>query len=231
MTYFDVPTLEDFYRRVSADGGVPVDAFQRELRDLFGSERSTSDLNNFRLSKAPWKKLADEIVPISKFLDLKKIDKGRIRFPLDSRVPDAWLWDDSEDNPIGIEVTIAQGKERFHLARELVNDGIGRGFLGLPDDAAPSDFKLKMATQRVMFTAASALSAVKDGILRCLSRKNKPRFHGFILLIQAPMNSLSQDRWVAIQPELRAVAANLPFRAVHVISTSSERPWGFDLKA
>lgn len=66
MTYFDVPALTDFYCRVSAEGGVPVDALQRELRDLFGGERSTSDLNNFRLSKAPWEKLADEIVPIFK---------------------------------------------------------------------------------------------------------------------------------------------------------------------
>jgi hypothetical protein len=230
MTCFDVSALEDFYRRISAEDGVRVDAFQRELSGLFGRERSASDLNDYRLSKAPWKKLADEIVPVSKFLHLQNIDCGRIRFPLDARVPDAWIWGDNGGDPTGIEVTIAQGTERFHLARELVNEGIGRGFLGLSDDTAPSEFQLRMANPRVMFTAQAALTAVKEGILRCLSRKNKPQFQGFILLIQAPMNSLSQDRWSAIQGELRIAAAELPFRAIHVISTSSEHPWGLDLK-
>jgi len=231
MTRFDVAALEDFYSRLSAEEGVSIDAFQTELRNLFCRERSPNDINDFRLSKAPWKKLADEIVPVSKYLQLHHIESERILFPLNDQVPDAWLWRDNEAEPIGIEVTIAQGTERFHLAKELVAEGIGRGFLGLSDDDHPAEFHRRMENPRTMFTATAALKSVKKGILRCLSQKDKPRYEGFILIIQAPMSSLSQDRWTSIQPDLRIAAAELPFRAVYVISTSADRPWGFELKA
>jgi hypothetical protein len=127
-------------------------------------------------------------------------------------------------------VTIAQARERFHLATEMERKGIGRGFIGVPDDAAQEVFDRAMARSRVMYTTGQALSAIGGGIHRCLARKNKPKFVGMLLLIQAPLRSLPRQRWAAIRPGLRAAAAPLPFREIYVIGNADERPWGFQIK-
>jgi hypothetical protein len=230
VSTFDIAALDDFYARVSATEGVGVVNLQAQLADLFARDRSEQDLNDFRLSKQPWKKLADEITPVSRFLRIRNINSGRIRFPLNDKPPDAWFWESSDSEPTGIEVTIAQGTERFHLAKELVNSGLGRGFIGLPDDAPPAEFKRAMSRQRIMYTNEHALSAIRNGISLCLTRKNRPDYEGCILLIQAPLRSLPYDRWDAIKRDLRAAAASLPFREVHVVGNADAVPWGFQIK-
>jgi hypothetical protein len=230
VSRFDTTALDDLYARVCATEGVGVADLQAQLADLFGRDRSENDLNDYRLSKQPWKKLADEITPVSRFLRIRKINFGRIRFPLNDEPPDAWFWESSDSEPIGIEVTIAQGTERFHLAKELVDSGFGRGFIGLPDDAPPADFKRAMSGQRIIYTSEHALSAIRNGISLCLIRKNRPDYEGCILLIQAPLRSLPYDRWDAIKPDLRAAAASLPFREVHVVGNADATPWGFQIK-
>jgi hypothetical protein len=204
--------------------------FQAELTRLFNRARSTGDLNDYRLSRGRWKKLADEILPISRFLRFRGMMVGRIRFPLNNNPPDCWLWPDDGSDRIGIEVTIAQGTERFHLATELVEKGQGRGFIGLPDDAPRIAFERAMSTDRVMYTPDQALSAVRRGILRCLTRKNKVRFANFVLVIQAHLLSLPGDRWEAIRGHLSAAAAVLPFSKIYVIGDANERPSGFQIK-
>jgi hypothetical protein len=230
MSAFDATALSEFYARVSSPGGVSVAHLQAQLEELFGLYRSAEDLSDYRLSRQPWKKLADEITPISRFLRFRNIRLGQVRFPLDNDPPDAWFWPNRKAVPVGIEVTIAQGTERFHLATELVRKGASRGFIGLADDAHPAEFESAMAKSRVMYTSDRALSTIGDGILRCLSRKNKPKFSGYTLLIQAPLMSLPRERWNKIKPKLRAAAANLPFSEVHVISNADGAPWGFQIK-
>lgn len=230
MSKFDTTALEQFYAWVSADEGVRVADLQAHLKRLFARDRSDEDLNDYRLSRKRWKKLADEVTPVSRFLRFRKIHVGRVRFPLNDNPPDAWLWQDDKAKPTGIEVTIAQGRERFHLARELVRKGMGRGFIGLSDDAPSAEFDRAVSRQRIMYTSARALTAIGDGICRCLLEKNKPGYAGYTLLIQAPLRSLPYERWEAIKPELRASAANLPFREVHVIGNAEDAPWGFQLK-
>jgi len=230
MKPFDSRALKEFYTRISAENGVSVADFQMSLEDLFARPRSAGDLNHYRLSRSLWKELADEVTPVSRFLRFHSIESGQIRFPLDNHPPDCWLWKDGETDPVGIEVTIAQAAERYRLAKELVDTGRGRGFIGVSDDAPRADFDCAMARQRVMYSTGQALSAIRHGILRCLSRKDKPKFAGFILLIQAPLVSLPRERWEAITGELCAAALSLPFREVHVIGNAGERPWGFQIK-
>lgn len=230
MNAFDINTLKDFYAQISAKDGVSVTNFQAELKGLFERPRSDGDLNNYRTSKPPWKKLADEVTPVSRFLRFNSVNSGRIRFPLDNDPPDCWLWRDNESDPVGIEVTIALGRARFHLAEELVNKGEGPGYIGIQDDASKDAFKHTMTRRRVMHSTDQARSAIKDGILRCLGQKNKPKFDGLLLLIQAPLFSLPRERWDAIRSDLCSAAATLPFAEVHVIGNADEAPWGFQIK-
>src|SRR4051812_949171 len=123
MEPFDVQALEDLYARISAEDGLGVAALQTELMDLFVRPRSRIDLNDYRIAKSPWKKLADEVTPVSRLLRFNGVDYGRVRFPLDNKAPDCWFWPSDSKERIGIEVTIAQGKERFYLASELVDKG------------------------------------------------------------------------------------------------------------
>jgi hypothetical protein len=234
MDYFDIRVLEEFYARISADGGISVLPFQSELASLFKRPRSEPDIDNFRTSKGPWKKLADEVVPISRFLRLKTVETGRVRFSLNDKVPDCWFWPllpDCPQDPVGIEVTIAQGTERFYLATELVGKRVGRGFIGLPDDAPRAAFKNALSKDRVMYTPDQALLSVKKGVLRCLSRKNDRKFSGFLLLIQAHLLPLPQERWETIMRDLCAAAADSPFAEAYMIGdTDHERSKAFQIK-
>ncbi len=223
-------TLNEFYS--SAKAGTSVADFQVALRGVFARPRSDDDLKDHRLNRRSWKKFADEVTPVSRFLRFRGIESGQIQFPLDlgkDKYPDCWLYKDGGDGPVGIEVTIAQARERYHLANELVETGEGRGFIGVSDDAARGDFDRAMSGSRKAYSNDQALSSIRDGICRCLSRKNKPKFAGFVLLIQAPLlDSLPQERWESIKDDLCAAATALPFREIHVIDGMD--CWGFQIK-
>lgn len=227
---FDVAALTEFYSRISSEHGMSVAQLQTELMSLFERPRPKSDLRDYRLSRNSWKNLADEVVPISKWLHFMEISSGRIRFPLNDSPPDAWLWHEGAKEPIGIEVTIAQARERFHLARELTSKKLGRGFIGVNDDAPQSAFDEKMAKPRSAYASTEVLSKIGAGIKRCLANKNKPKYAGFTLLIEAPLLTLPRDRWGMIKGELLVEAAASPFEEIFVVSNASDKPWAFQIK-
>ena len=227
---FDVKSLDEFYKELSGPEGIYVTDFQSRLEALFNEDRSSSDTDDYRLGKNPWKKLSDEIVTVSRFLGYKNIEAGRIRFPLDDKIPDCWLFDD-QGEVLGIEVTIERGTERYHLAKEINKDRMGRGFIGMQDDAPKADFEQRMSNPRTMYTTEQALKATKLGIIHCLKNKNDLKYEGmFCLLIQAHLTSLSKERWSAIKGELTQVAINLPFKEIHVIANVDTNPWGLRIK-
>lgn len=222
--------LEDFYKEISDPGGIELTAFQTKLASVFESERSNSDIKDYRLGKKPWKKLRDEVVPVSRYLKLREIHKGRVRFPLDNKTPDCWFTT-TDNRELGLEVTIERGREKYHLATELNETGMGRGFIGIQDDESQTEFDVRMFNPRIMFTADQALEATKKGILRCLSKKDDEKYRDvFCLLIQAHLNTLSVERWCSIKPELRKAAINLPFKEVHIIGDVGDRLFGFRIK-
>lgn len=222
--------LEAFYERISAQAGISLADFKNELDRLKARPRSDDDLNAQRLSRQGWKKLKDEVMPVSRFLRSRGIGSGRIRFPLDDQPPDCWLWEHRGATPCGIEVTIAQATERYHLNKELVETGQGRGFIGLPDNAPRSDFDRVMSNPHEMYSTEQALKAIRGSILDRLAAKDRQRFAGFDLLIQAPLSILPRERWDEIKSDLAAAAVPLPFREIIVISDGDDEPWGFSIK-
>lgn len=151
-------------------------------------------------------------------------------FPLDNSTPDCWLLMNNGEHR-GVEVTIERGRERYHLTKEMNKNGIGRGFIGMQDDAPQADFDHRMSNPRSLYSSGQALEETKAGILRCLSRKNDQKYDKvFYLLIQAHLSTLPKQRWAAIKEELSQKATNLPFEGVHIIGNADEEPWGFQIK-
>ena len=226
---FDEAALSGFYERLSSEDGMAVFEFRTGLADLFRRHRPASELDDYRLGRRTWKKLRDEVAPISQFLQCRRLKAGRVRFTLDSTAPDCWYWLDHPNDKTGIEVTTALGRSRYHSSKELIDKGVGRGFLGLQDDAPQEAFDNAMARGRVMISSDGALVATKEGILRCIRRKNNIRYKGFILLIHAELGILPKPRWNTIVGDLKSAAATLPFAEVHVMS-SEFGPWSFQIK-
>ncbi len=226
---FDIEKLNEYYNNLSAQDGMSVVDFQDRQTTLFALDRNIDDLNDYRLGIKPWKKLRDEITPVSRFLKFYHIEADRIRFPLDNNTPDCWLLNDSKG--LGIEVTIESGREQYYLTKEMIETSIGRGFIGIHDDAPQVDFDNRMSRPRVMYTTDQALDATKRGILRCLSKKNDRKYKKiFYLLIMSRLNSLPKERYGSITEELSQEAKKLPFQEVHIIGNTDKEPWGFQIK-
>jgi hypothetical protein len=231
MNKFDETRLNDFYADISSCEGMEIAKFQNMVAALFADNRTEHDIEQYRLGKNRWKKLRDEVSPVSSFLEFNHVEANRIRFPLDNHTPDCWLMSGNGNNR-GIEVTIERGREKHHLATELNREGMGRGFVGLQDDEPQSVFDNRMSKSRVMYSSEQALEATKQGIMRCLSRKNQPEKyeHVYYLLIQAHLNTLPHERWDAIKEELMREARGFPFQEIHVIGDSGNDAWGFQIK-
>ncbi|ODC01518.1 hypothetical protein A3197_03325 [Candidatus Thiodiazotropha endoloripes] len=228
---FGEKELNNFYSDISCSEGMQITTFQNTLESLFSDSRTNHDIEQYRLGRNSWKKLRDEVVPVSSFLKLNYVKADRIRFPLDNHTPDCWLMSNSVSNR-GMEVTIERGREHYHLATELNKEGLGRGFIGLQDDDPQSEFTKKMSRDREMYTTEQALEATKHGIMRCLSRKNQSEKYRKVhyLLIQAHLNILPRKRWEAIKEDLIREARILSFQEIHVIGDSRNDVWGFQIK-
>ncbi len=226
---FDAKALNIFYTDISVPGGINITDFQNKLKDLFAQDRSENDKKDYRLGKNPWKKLRDEIMPVSRFLKFKGIEKDRVHFPLNNSVPDCWLLYEHRSD-FGIEVTIERGREKYRLTSEMNKTGIGRGFIGIQDDASQKEFNDRMSKPSTGYTTEQILDATKDGILRCLSEKNDPtKYKGVsCLLVSANLITLPKERWEFIKKELFQQAINLSFQEVHIIADTE--PWGFQIK-
>jgi hypothetical protein len=93
------------------------------------------------------------------------------------------------------------------------------------------EFDRAMASPRIAYATGQALAKIAGGILRCLTKKNNPKFAGFIPLVQAPLLSLPRERWGAVNDILRAAASSLPFGEVYVMSNADEDPWAIQIKS
>jgi hypothetical protein len=206
---------------------MPITDFDALMQRYFKGNRSQAEIADYRAKRGAVKPIRDEVSPVLSHLRFVKA-KGEVRFALNNTVPDCWLRDFPEAEPRGMEVTAALAREQHHLGRELNEKRIGRGFLGLQDTASSAAFAERLAKPRIMYSSASPLKAVADGIKFCLQKKAKPTYAGLDLLIEAPLDSLPHERWSQIEDELRAAAKTMPFREVHVIG--NHKPFGFRIK-
>lgn len=224
----DLDTLQSLEARLSALDGVTTSELSELLAEAFEGERSAKDVDDYRLGTRPWKKLRDEVSPVSAFLNYRTLE-GVARFPLDNKVPDAWFTPEG-GAPVGIEVTRALGRTDYELAKELVRNGVGRGFIGLQDNAPKADFDHALQRPRAMYTTPQALDTVSTGIQRCLEAKNNSKYAGMWLLVLAPLSNLPRERWEVIVPALRQQAVPMPFDQVHVFDARGQLPCGFQIK-
>jgi hypothetical protein len=226
------PSTEEALKRLRAKitTKISVGDFHDECEIFLNRKRGSEELSDTRLSRGPLKKIIDEVFPVRRFLLFREISKGCLKFPLNNEIPDCWLWRDGAHTPLGIEVTVAQGRERHFLKSELDEKGIGRGFIGLQDDVCNADFKAALRKPRVTYSSDHALSAVKAGIVRCLRKKANSKYDDMMLLIQAPLILLSFELWEKIKCKLVAEARGMSFGEIYVIGDDSQRPFGFKIK-
>src|SRR5262245_18238652 len=96
---------------------------------------------DYRSGKGRVKPLRDETTPTARVVRQHAAPDDRIQFPLDSGVPDCNIWHRAPLRHRIVEISIAQGKERFFLNSELNATGSSRGFLGLTDDRTRAEFE------------------------------------------------------------------------------------------
>lgn len=226
---FDSVSLLEFYDAISREAGVDIGWFQSELNRLFRNPRSQTDIQLYREARKPWKKLADEVVPVSSYLQAVNIASGRVRFSLNDTTPDCWLLGFGA-RPQGLEITVARSRERIMLAKELNTKGYGRGFLGLPDDAPSADFEKALSRPRVMYTTEQALTAMEQGVIKCLKRKNGRKYEGFTLIIQTNLRSLPGERWELLMPRLSLASQETSFHEIYLVGDTGEAPCALRIK-
>jgi hypothetical protein len=208
----------------------PIPRFVATMDNYFAGPRSDDEIKAYREKKNlhkndHLKKIRDEVAPVLHYVKLFPPD-GDIRFPLDDNPPDCWIREACDHAEIGIEVTGALSTEQYHLATELNETGIGRGFLGLQDDASKHDFEGRLASPRTAYSSGAALTAVEDAIQLCLRKKDHRKYQGYDLIIEAPLTLLPNEEWHAIKENLRVRAGRMPFRHIYVIGES----FGFSIK-
>jgi hypothetical protein len=206
-----------------------ISEFELAVNNYFSGERSSAEIRDYRAKRGALKKLRDEVAPVLRHVKFVRA-RGEIRFQFSSAVPDCWLRSNTSAEPHGLEVTIAQSREQHYLGEELNQRRMGRGFLGLSDDASSEAFEKRLASPRIMYATESALKAVGNGIKTCLKKKAKTKYSSFNLLIEAPLRCLPKERWSRIYAELHFAAKEMPFHEIHVIENESTEPFGFQIK-
>jgi hypothetical protein len=202
---------------------------EQAMQAYFKGLRTDGEIADYRTKRGLSKKRRDEVTPVQCHLRYIQAT-GEIRFELSDRVPDCWLRETTTATPQGLEVTVALSREQYMLGRELNEKRMGRGFLGLPDNADDETFSRRLASPRIMHSTEGALRAIRDGIKRCLERKSSTKYAGLDLLIEAPLGAVLKRRWRLIEDELREAASTKPFREIHVIGNGEREPFGFRIK-
>src|SRR4051794_38563083 len=108
-----------------------------------------------------------------------------------------------------MEITVVQARERLNLMAELNQTGAGRWFIGLTDDQPTEDFRTAMQAEPRMYSTDEAQQALKRAIELCIEKKMHSC--GDILLIEAPLDVLPNDRWLELKPDLAGLAGVLSF--------------------
>ncbi|MFB6451149.1 MULTISPECIES: hypothetical protein [Bradyrhizobium] len=148
-----------------------IAAFEPALQAYFKEPRTEAEIADYRAKRGFCKKLQDEVMPALRHLRFVGAT-GEIRFELNSNVPDCWLRDGVASASQRLEVTLAQSREQHLVGIELNKNGIGRGFLGLPDYAPAEAFSQVIALALAMYSTEGArrlpLEAASSVVLTAL---------------------------------------------------------------
>ena len=210
--------LDDFYTTIKS-GNTTVSNFLEKYECIFGFIHSEGLTEDYRLGSGRVKKLRDEVSPVARFVRKFAAPADRISFALDDKTPDCFVTHGGSRRR-KIEVTVAQGRERFNVMRELNQTGTGRGFLGLSDDAPTDHFKERMNQPRTAYSAEEIGRTLIFALAICARKKSK--FTGDTLLIDAPLETLPPNRWDDFWEPLANEVEKLTFDEVYVTGRSNQ---------
>lgn len=220
---FDAAALQTLEAMLSAPDGADIVAFLAALDEHFTRQRAAIDIQAFREGRKPWKKLADEVVPVAAFLRHAG-STGRVRFPLNDQPPDAWVRETGSDVDIGIEVTRVLARSKIETAKSLQSQSVVPGFLGLPDNAPATAYKQAKDRGRILNGRAGVEKAIEASITERLAGKSDPKFQGQRLLLVTPLGSAPGHDWEPLRERLQPMAAQTAFDQVFLVDEARSIP-------
>ncbi|MGO6812234.1 hypothetical protein ACCS61_32580 [Rhizobium ruizarguesonis] len=220
LSEFNAAAVERLYSEISSDEGVTVRKLQALVGGMASSPMSRTDLNAYRQGKKPWKRLREEVVPVTHFLAATYPEDTRVRFPLNSGAGDAWV---SVEGcaAIGIEVTGALARSSVEVAKNMVENGAVGGFIALQDNAPQAAFDAARRRARVVHSLAGVNKTLDTAISRQLKAKDDAKYEGYILIVSCSLMSSpgrSESDW---RNALGNEASALPFSQVYLVEPSS----------
>ena len=230
---FNVETLNAFLKAISAKDGVEISWFLSELDRLFGFERAQDDIDDFRLKRGPWKKLADEVVVVAHHFEFLQFPKGRVRFPLDNECPDCWFMLNCKKEWQGLEVTRASARHIYEETKMMIRDGYLSSRIPLPDNASSNEVTeyFDKTESCGLYSSIDCADSMMKGIQTCIRKKNNQTPPEYILLIDATLNLLRRESWGDMVCKLQESEVNAKLREIHVISYAGKNSiWGFQIK-
>ncbi|NEX91189.1 hypothetical protein [Caulobacter sp. 17J65-9] len=220
---FDTAALQSLEAILSAPQGIDIGEFLATLDEHFARQRSLIDVQAYREGRKPWKKLADEVVPVAAFLRHVGIT-GQVRFPLNDQPPDAWVREASSEAEVGIEVTRVLARSKVETARSLQDKPVVPGFLGLSDKASPEAYKQAKKRGRILNSRRGIERAIEGSITERLAGKSAPKFQGQKLLLVTPLGSAPDHDWEPLCERLQPVAKGTAFDQIFLVGEASSSP-------
>lgn len=210
--------LEQFYLR--AKKGMTVGDFIDQRAQLTPFIRSAGLMPDYRFARGRVKKLRDEVAPMIRFVVAHAEINDVIQFPLDDGPVDCNLRH-SNDRHRKVQITVAQGYERFNCIDELHKTGSGRGFLGLTDDMSEEEFKSAMSHERGMYSHQEAQQTIVKAVRLCIEKKAN-KSGADTLLIEAPLNYLPMERWNDLACNFLGEIKSAPFLDIFLVQVNDD---------
>lgn len=185
-------TLDYFYAVLKE--GTTVTSFLNLHKEIMKFIRVENLIEDYVLGRGRVKKLRDEVSPVVHFVRNNAAPVDWIRFALDDTFPDCRLRD-QDGRERGVEVTIAQARERLNVMTESYRAETGRGVLGLSDDAPTRDFKEAMGQDRQMFSTDQVVDTINCAIGICARRKRNHQGDTLLIEVVPDMLIFSNNRW------------------------------------
>lgn len=202
--------------------------FESLMQTYFSSDRSESEKAAYRAKEGNMKRLRDEVVPMLHYLRWSGFS-GEVLFKFDNHFPDAHLRT-ADGRTRDVEITVALGREQRERGKLLNERGYGSGFVGLQDGESSVTYVETLEGEQRMYSTEHAQLAVKNGIQARLIKKNKEKYRGCDLLIEAPLSALPETRWHPVIEELRQIASDSPFDNIYVVGEQGSELVGFKVK-
>jgi len=83
--------------------------------------RNSKEVEDYRVGKGAWKKVRDEVVPVSDHLEFWSRTEGQVRFAMNDEFPDCTVRLNGSA-PIGLEVTMHKAKRTSSLRKNLTRE-------------------------------------------------------------------------------------------------------------